>query len=158
MSIHRSTRWARANPEKARAKQRRYVESHREEILARRRLAHNAEAQLRRGREWKTLNPARHLFNTAKRRARAYGIPFQITLEDVVVPECCPVLGINLEWSSGRRGGGMTSPSLDRIVPSLGYVKGNVAVISWRANCIKRDATATELRAIATWLDHARGQ
>lgn len=43
--------------------------------------------------------------------------------------------------------------SLDRIVPSLGYVPGNVAVISHRANRIKSDATADELRAVADWLD-----
>ena len=44
------------------------------------------------------------------------------------------------------------TPSLDRINPKLGYVKGNVQVISWRANNIKRDATAEELRLVADFV------
>lgn len=43
------------------------------------------------------------------------------------------------------------SPSLDKIIPSLGYVPGNVLVISWRANRIKCDATANELMLIANY-------
>ena len=44
------------------------------------------------------------------------------------------------------------SPSLDRIVPELGYVTSNVRVISWRANAIKRNACADEIEAVALWL------
>lgn len=44
------------------------------------------------------------------------------------------------------------APSLDRIDPAHGYEKGNIAVLSWRANAIKRDATADELCAVANWL------
>lgn len=40
------------------------------------------------------------------------------------------------------------SPSLDKIIPSLGYVPGNVRIISARANLLKNDATVDELRAI----------
>jgi hypothetical protein len=42
---------------------------------------------------------------------------------------------------------------VDRINPALGYVPGNIAVISWRANNLKRDAAAAELRRIADWMD-----
>ena len=45
------------------------------------------------------------------------------------------------------------SPSLDRFYPKLGYVKGNVFLICWRCNNLKRDATANELRTIANWMD-----
>lgn len=45
------------------------------------------------------------------------------------------------------------SPSIDRIVPELGYVPGNIAIISWRANDLKKDATADEMRRIADWID-----
>jgi hypothetical protein len=48
-----------------------------------------------------------------------------------------------------------SSPSLDRIDNSKGYVKGNVAVISFRANTLKNNATADELRAIANFMDEA---
>jgi len=45
------------------------------------------------------------------------------------------------------------SPSVDRIRPELGYVPGNVAVISVKANFIKGNATAAEIRLVAEWLD-----
>ena len=52
-----------------------------------------------------------------------------ITINDLVFPERCPVLNIPL-LSTGKRTD--NSPSLDRIIPSLGYVPGNVKVISWK--------------------------
>lgn len=83
------------------------------------------------------------IFHSAKCRAKKKGLPFAITIDDVVVPEVCPLLGIPLE--RGMKGFNANSPSLDRIIPEKGYVKGNVWVISMRANSIKRDATLEEL-------------
>ena len=84
--------------------------------------------------------------------SRRKGIPFDLNAEDIlaVFPanEICPALGVPFEYGSHLK-----APSLDRVVPSLGYVKGNVAVISCRANTIKQDATAAEIRAVADWLD-----
>lgn len=45
------------------------------------------------------------------------------------------------------------SPSLDRIDNSSGYVKGNVHIISMRANRIKSDATLQELKSVVKYLD-----
>ena len=45
------------------------------------------------------------------------------------------------------------SPSIDRVVPRLGYTKGNIAILCWRCNNLKRDATSAELRQIAHWMD-----
>jgi hypothetical protein len=87
----------------------------------------------------------------AKKRAREDGVPFGITVADIEIPECCPLLGIALERAQGFRTG--ASPSLDRIRPELGYVPGNVWVISFRANQIKSDATLDELRAIVRGLE-----
>jgi hypothetical protein len=90
----------------------------------------------------------------ARARAKRKGLPFSITAADIVIPERCPVLGIPLAPGSGGPGVGPAgnAPTLDRIVPSLGYVPGNVVVISWRANRIKADATPDELDAIASWV------
>ena len=91
----------------------------------------------------------------AKSRAKTYGIKFEITLEYVtaVYPkdDLCPVFRIPLEWG-GEGDERNNSPSLDRIVPELGYVEGNVVWISNRANILKRDATWEELQRVAEWL------
>jgi hypothetical protein len=70
---------------------------------------------------------------------------------DIVIPACCPLLGIPLFQMRGRAG--PNSPSLDRIDPTKGYVPGNVWVISWRANQIKPDATLQELKQIVIGLE-----
>ena len=93
------------------------------------------------------------MLRDAKARARDKKIPFDIDKDYIrsIVPSHCPVLGIPLEWSA-RRGGKASalpnSPSLDRIDPTKGYVKGNVWIISHRANTIKNDATHEELKLV----------
>ena len=86
----------------------------------------------------------------AKGRAKKLGLEFNLTIEDIIIPEFCPVLGIKLKQSFGNLSD--ASPSLDRIVPELGYVKGNVKVISNRANTIKNNATLSELEKIAEYV------
>ena len=89
--------------------------------------------------------PVRMMLYGAKRRAKITGMVFDISVEDIQIPEFCPVLGIKL----GRGGDRSNSPSIDRIDNSKGYVKGNVIVISHRANCLKRDATLLEMQRLA---------
>lgn len=90
----------------------------------------------------------RQLWTRAKQRARAANILFDITPEDIVIPSHCPVLNIPLTIGKDRS----ASPSLDRIIPANGYTRGNIAVISMRANAIKNDATAEEIQAVASWV------
>lgn len=89
------------------------------------------------------------MFRDARKRARRNNIPFDITPEDIIIPEYCPVLGIKLESQVGKRSD--ASPSLDKIIPSLGYIVDNIEVISWRANCLKRDATFEELKLLSDY-------
>lgn len=79
----------------------------------------------------------------AKDRARARSLPFDITIDDVVVPPICPALGIPIVVGRKRSA---TSPSLDRIQPHLGYVRGNVRVLSDRANRMKGAQNLAQLR------------
>lgn len=81
-----------------------------------------------------------------KSKCLSTGVPFNITINDVVIPRRCPLLGIELRAGLPRNSA--ESPSIDRIVPSLGYVKGNVWVISNRANILKNDATLEELEML----------
>lgn len=97
------------------------------------------------------------MLRSAKERAKAKGIPFDITIDDFSIPDKCPLLGIELKSSTGKKSSGATgnSPSLDRIRPELGYVKGNVWVISYRANMIKNNASLEELELLVKNLkDH----
>jgi hypothetical protein len=58
-------------------------------------------------------------------------------------------------WGISGLGKGKTrpdSPTLDRILPELGYIKGNVAFLSYRANRIKDNGTMQEHYDIADWI------
>lgn len=103
----------------------------------------NREAYNAIRRRHRLRHPAWALWSKAKERARRLGLPFNIIVEDVVIPVVCPVLDIPLVWGSPTQVD--ASPTLDRINSSLGYVRGNVKVISWRANKLKSNATVDEL-------------
>jgi hypothetical protein len=90
------------------------------------------------------------ILKNARNRAKAKGIPFTITEEDIVIPEVCPVLGIPLERGD-QKDFAYNSPSLDRIVPELGYVPGNVIVMSNKANRMKSDGTKEDIIALYEW-------
>ena len=86
----------------------------------------------------------RRMLSKAKERAKSKNLPFSLTIEDFEIPEKCPIFGVPLEVSHG----GSASPnsaSIDRIIPEWGYTKGNVIVISHRANTIKHNASPSEL-------------
>jgi hypothetical protein len=92
------------------------------------------------------------MVRAAKARAASVGIPFRLTPDDIQIPQVCPVLGIPL--IVGQSQATDNSPSLDRVVPLLGYVPGNVLVMSNRANRIKNNATIPELRMVADFFEH----
>lgn len=94
----------------------------------------------------------RRMCYTAKRRAKEINIPFNLTPEDFDMPTHCPILGIKLCLTHSPGGPKDDAPSLDRIVPSVGYVKGNVIVISQRANRIKNDSSIEELKKVVDFL------
>ena len=92
------------------------------------------------------------MLTRAKSRAKIGNIPFNLTLEDISIPDTCPLLGIPIEVQP-KKGYHPNSPSLDKIIPEKGYTKGNVWVISNRANTLKNDATLTELKTLVENLE-----
>jgi actin-related protein len=147
----RGKQYREENKETIKQKSKKYYESNKEQIskkTSKRRYEQyhsNPEQALQKQKEWKINNLEKYLVQGAKQRAKKYGLPFDITYKDIVIPEFCPYLGIKLipfsEWSS---------PSLDKIIPELGYIKGNIQVISTKANTMKNNATQTELIRFAT--------
>lgn len=97
----------------------------------------------------------RDLLSNARRRARRRGLDFALSHEEIEWPSRCPALGLLLDYGpkgETGRGGIDRSPSLDRLDHKLGYVPGNVVVISFLANRIKNTGEASQIRAVADWL------
>lgn len=96
-------------------------------------------------------NPVVFLLARARQRAKDLSLPCALTREDIIIPEFCPILGMRMSLGTMKERD--SSPSLDRVVPSLGYIPSNVAVISHLANRIKNTGTAEQHRRIADWMD-----
>lgn len=67
-----------------------------------------------------------------------------------IAPNECPVFKVPFV----DRGVGFSkwSPSIDKIDPKLGYIRGNIQIISLFANCMKRDASSEQLMMFANWV------
>lgn len=139
------------NKEKLKAKRKEYYIKNKDRILERTnehkkssyRL--NPQQDLAKQKQWKINNQEKYLLQGARARSKKYNVPFDIDVSDIQIPSHCPYLGIKLEpfseWSS---------PSLDKIRPELGYVKGNVQVVSTLANTMKSSASIEQLVTFAT--------
>lgn len=108
------------------------------------------------GLQWKCIDciftshaedPRIRMVANAKIRAAKKGLEFDLSVEDIVVPDMCPVLGIKLLSNRGRQNRD-SAPTLDRIDNNKGYTKGNVRVISYRANTLKTNSTIEELEKV----------
>lgn len=97
------------------------------------------------------------MLRRAKGRAKDKGLDFDLSVEDVVIPKFCPILGIELKMHKGRSGGNPNSPALDRVDNNKGYVKGNVMVMSHLANMMKSSATTEEMVKFAEWVIKTHG-
>jgi hypothetical protein len=96
--------------------------------------------------------------SSIKSRAKQKNVAFDLDIEHLksIATEACPIFNVTFDWGQDNKGQGNYRPSLDRIIPELGYIKGNVCFISFKANSIKSDATEKELYAVADWLNKAR--
>lgn len=94
------------------------------------------------------------MFNGAKVRARKKNMVFDLAIEDIVVPEFCPVLDIPLVVGDGFRSA--NSPSLDRVDSRLGYTRSNCRVISFKANTLKNDGTIEDHERVIAYMKGER--
>ena len=101
--------------------------------------------------KWTDKNPESVMYSNARQRAKRSGIPFDIEVSDIKIPTHCPILGIELKRGRGTQS--TTSPSLDKVIPELGYVKGNVQVISGKANTMKGDLTLETLELLRKYIE-----
>lgn len=119
----------------------------------------------------KRVANARHRAKATKmrvamlQRARRAGVPVDERLSvDFLIAwliaqtrcECC---GREMQiHDSGAKGHRADSITLDRIIPAAGYVLGNVSLLCWRCNSLKRDATPEELANVSRWLLQRTGK
>lgn len=89
-------------------------------------------------------HPEQYLLNRAKANASQKKEKCNLTIDDIYLPESCPLLGILMYFDMDNPRHDNT-PSIDRIDSTKGYVKGNVWIISWKANRMKTDATIDEI-------------
>lgn len=118
----------------------------------------NREYVRERARDWREQNRVSALLGGARARAAKKKIEFSLTEADVTIPKRCPVLGVELNLRGGVGYGHYdTTPTIDRIDAACGYVPGNVAVISGRANRIKSNGSADEHEMVAAWMRKVAG-
>lgn len=85
----------------------------------------------------------RHHLGFLRYKAKKYDIPFNLVETDLPIPKTCPILGLVLCFTSRKII--YESPSVDRVIPSLGYVSGNVRIISFRANTLRSNCLDAEV-------------
>lgn len=97
--------------------------------------------------EWRKKNIERRILLGAQNRAKKKNIECSLVLEDIIIPDLCPILGIQLK-KDNKGHAQDSSPSIDRIDSKKGYIKNNIRIISFRANTIKNNATIEELELV----------
>lgn len=105
---------------------------------------------IERGKRWKENNREKSILNQTRKSAKERGLAFELALEDIIIPKFCPVFNIPLTFAKGQRTD--NSPSIDRIDSSKGYIKGNIRIISWRANDLKKNGTMEEFEQIVDYM------
>lgn len=128
----------------------------------------HGEARQVRDRFYREHQPQRMLAGMMSRatikRAQERGLPCDdsasvAALEALLIAtERCPICDVELrhrcylERGHGKGKAHDATPTIDRIIPAMGYVQGNVAIICWRCNRLKSDGTLLELERIVQWL------
>ncbi len=133
--------------------------SHHEKAAARARAyrSSNLEKVREDQRKSRACDPVGCLWKSCRASARKRKFDFDISIEDIVIPHLCPILGISMTLpGQGRRLN--STASVDRIDSTKGYVRGNIQVISWRANHLKSNSTHEERVALVTHDLRGKGQ
>ena len=101
----------------------------------------------------------RHL-KGVESRAKENGIPYNLDIEYFIdkdtkrdkektgYPDFCPILGIKLD----RELGADHRPSFDKVIPENGYIKGNVQIISYKANRLKSNMHLSDFKKFVEYI------
>ena len=151
-----SSKWYQNNPGKATEHNKKYLSKEENRLKNKEYKAkwfQQNKVRKKQEQEKESKDPKEHIRIAIRRRksqTKNKNYDFNIELEDLEIPTHCPILGLELTFGKGIKVR-ETSATLDRIDSSKGYVKGNVQIISYRANRIKNDATLDELIKLGEW-------
>lgn len=96
---------------------------------------HAKKLQLNSVKKYKRRNWIKCQLQCMKARAKKLNIDFDLTEDDIIIPEYCPVSGIKFETEPGKNR--ENRPSIDRIINTKGYTKDNIVIVSNKVNRIK---------------------
>ena len=100
--------------------------------------------------EYRRRFPEKALYRSCKKRSQREGIPFDIELSDIVIPDKCPILDTPIVYGSENKN---EWPSVDKVNPAKGYTKSNVRVISYRANRMKSNMTIDDVKRMLAMME-----
>lgn len=134
--------WAQKNKERLKLKKQEWLKNNtesRKQTTAkyREKVKPLQEQKRRENYEW-------YIWNSLRSRSKRRGLEFNLEVSDIVIPEYCPYLKQPITRLVGE-GRSDWNPSVDRVDPNKGYVKGNIEVMSDKANRMKNNASAEEL-------------
>jgi hypothetical protein len=136
-----------------------YISKHSQELkeLSCEWYSKNRDKALERGRLYDKENHLKTLIRKSRSRAKKKGIPYDDKdilynyLEPIYNKGMCECCGKELREPYGKKGASDNSYSLDQIIPGAGYIIGNVTILCWRCNELKKNSTPDELFMIANW-------
>ena len=135
--IRKNTQYVANNKEKVKARRAAHAKKNSKEMSLSRKAALAAD-------------PVKNRLVALKRRAKKKGLDFNLEKDDLVIPFCCPILMCPI--TIGTTASIHSTWTVDRIDNSKGYVKGNVHVVSAKANLMKSSATKEEMINFAEWI------
>lgn len=142
--MNNQTDWYEKNKEHLQKYRQEYYLKNKEKLLAKSKLQGQTQKHKLKIQKKKEKTPELNLLRSSKIHAKRLNIEHTISIEDIIIPEYCPYLGIKL---TNIQGGGVvwSNISIDRIDSSLGYTPKNIQIISRKANHIKSNLSLQDL-------------
>lgn len=153
----RQRAWHHENKERQNEKRLKWHNAHKEEANEKRSALYyadheqNKEKQKVRNYDARIETPWRKLIHSARQRAAKKRVLFFLTDSwgEKNWTGRCAITALPFEIGLRTSGPKMFSPSIDRIVPNLGYVPENCRFVLWAVNAFKSVGTDQEMLTIA---------
>lgn len=103
-------------------------------------------------RQWRQRHPKKLMLNVIISRAKKKGLDCNLTIEDLLDNQICPVFKTKLMYNRDEKDHKLKA-SVDRIDNTKGYTKDNIAIISRRANTLKSNGSLKEFKRLVDYIE-----